>query len=234
MPIDEDLLIAYVDGELDDQARARVDAALAEDASLRQRVEAHRRLRAKLSAAFDGALSEPPPERLTQAAAAPRTSAAVINLSERRMRWSAREWGAMAASIAAGLVLGVGVMGQPAPLIAADDGALLARGALERALDAQLASDEAGLVRIGLSFRDEGGGYCRTFDLIDAQTSGLACRRQEGWNVAMIAANPQSELRTASAPAAILDAVEARIVGAPFDAEAETQARAAGWRAITN
>lgn len=228
MTISEDMLMAYADGELDDRDRAMVDAALVQDKTLRARLEAHHRLRAKLSAAFDGALAEPVPERLRQAA--PHAGAAIINLNERRPRWSAREWGAIAASLAIGLVLGVGVMRQPAPLITAESGALAAGGALAQALNRQLASDEAGAVRIGLSFRDNSGAYCRTFDLINTQTSGLACRSGDGWEVAMTAANHQTEIRTAGASAAILEAVEARIAGEPLDAEAEAQARAAGWQ----
>lgn len=228
MAISDEILMAYVDGELDAAARAEVDAALAGDAALRAKLEAQQRLRTRLSAAFDGALAERVPARLSAAAEAPRAD--VVDLAARRARrWSARDWGAMAASLAAGVVLGVGLMGAPALMIAAGEDGLMARGALARALDAQLASDEAGAVRIGLSFRDQSGGYCRTFDLIESQTSGLACRAQAGWTVAMTAANPQSEIRTAGA-GEVLAAVEARIAGEPLDAEAEVAAREAGWR----
>lgn len=230
MTISDEMLMAYADGELHGDQRDAVDAALAQDEALRARLEAHRRLNAKLSAAFDGALTEPLPARLTQAAPPPPASAVIINLSERRPRWTAREWGAMAASIAAGLVLGVGVMGRPAPMIAADSGVLVARGPLAHALDTQLASDEAGAVRIGLSFRADDGGYCRTFDLTEADTSGLACRAGDKWTLAMVAANPQTEIRTAGAPPEILAAADARMAGDPLDAESEARARDGGWR----
>jgi len=229
MNISDEMLMAYVDGELESDQRAAVDAALAQDEAVRARLAAHRRLNAKLSAAFDGALGEPVPAHLAQAASPP-ASAAIIDLSTRRPRWSAREWGAMAASIAAGLVLGVGFMGRPAPMIATESGALVARGALAHTLDAQLASDEAGAVRIGLSFRADNGAYCRTFDLTNADTSGLACRAGDGWTLAMVAANPQTEIRTAGATPEILAAVEARIVNDPLDAESEISARNNGWR----
>lgn len=229
MAISDETLMAFADGELTGEERAAVEAALAQDEMLRARLAAHQRLGVRLSAAFDGALSEPVPERLVQAA--PRAPAPVVDLAAARARkWSVREWGAMAASVAAGLVLGVGFMGRPAPLIAAESGGLVARGALAHALETQLASDAAGAVRIGLSFRDQGGAYCRTFDLTEAQTSGMACRAGEGWSVAMTAANPQSEIRTAGAGADVLAAVEARIAGDVLDAEAEARARDAGWR----
>jgi anti-sigma-K factor RskA len=231
MAISDETLMAYVDGELTDVERAALEASLAQDETLRARLEAHQRLRTKLSAAFDGALDEPVPARLRLAAEPPHTSAPVIDLAARRARlWSMREWGAMAASVAAGLVLGVGIVGRPAPMIAAESGALVARGALAQALETQLASDEAGAVRIGLSFRAEDGAYCRTFDLTQAGTSGLACRIHDGWAVAMTAANPASEVRTAGAAAEVLAAVEARMAGDPLDANAEAQARSEGWR----
>jgi len=229
MAISEETLIAYVDGELGAAERDALEAALAGDEALRARVAAHRTLRARLSIAFDGALEEPVPERLRHAAA---PGAQIVNLAERRTRaWSARDWGAMAASVAAGLVLGIGIMGRPAPMIAAESGGLTARGALARALDNQLASDEAHAVRIGLSFRTQDGGYCRTFDLIDAETSGLACRTDGSWSVAVAAAHPTTaEVRMAGAAAEVIAGVEARIAGDPLDAEAEARARDAGWR----
>lgn len=227
--ISDEMLMAYADGELEGAERDAVEAALAQDEAARARLDAHQRLKTKLSAAFDGALTEPVPARLAQAASPP-ASAAIINLSNRRPRWSAREWGAMAASIAAGLVLGVGLMGRPAPLIATDAGALVARGALAHALDTQLAADATGAVRIGLSFRSNTGGFCRSFDLIEANTSGLACRDGDGWALALVTANPQTEIRSASATPEILAAIDARIVGDPLDAESEARARNRGWR----
>ena len=229
MSVDDETLMAFADGELSGDERAAVEAALAGDEALRQKLAAHQRLRAKLSAAFDAALTEPVPARLSEAVQ-PR-GAEVVNLAERRaVKWSVREWGAMAASIAAGLVIGVGVMNTQAPLIAASDGGLEARGALAHALTSQLASDEAGAVRIGLSFRSQDGGYCRTFSVTRSDTSGLACRRGDDWSIAMTAQGGGGEVRMASAPETILSAVDAMIAGEPLDQAAEQQARDRGWR----
>lgn len=229
MSVSDEKLMAYADGELDAAERVEIEAALAHDAVLREKVEAHRQLRDRLSAAFDGALTEPVPDRL-RAAAAPRT-AEIVNLGERRAsKWSAREWGAMAASVAAGLLIGVGVMNAQAPLIAVTDSGLEARGSLAAALNTQLASDQAGAVRIGLSFRSQDGRYCRTFDLTRGETSGLACRNDDRWNVAMTARSESGgEIRTAGASEEIPAAVDAMIDGEPLDAAGERQARDAGW-----
>jgi hypothetical protein len=229
MSVDEETLMAFADGELSGDEAASVEAASAGDPALRDKLEAHRRLRAQLSAAFDGALAEPVPERLS-GAAQPR-AAEVVSLAERRaMKWSAREWGAMAASIAAGLVIGVGVMNTQAPMMAAVDGGLEARGALAQALDTQLASDEPGQVRIGLSFVSQDSNYCRTFSVTRSDTSGLACRDGDGWTIAMTAQGGGGEVRMAAAQETILAAVDSMIAGEPLDQAAEQEARAQGWR----
>ena len=51
--IDEAMLIAWVDGELDEVTRRRVDRAVADDPALAARLEQHRRLRARLAAVID-------------------------------------------------------------------------------------------------------------------------------------------------------------------------------------
>ncbi|HJT41323.1 MAG TPA: anti-sigma factor, partial [Sphingobium sp.] len=43
--IDEAMLIAWVDGELDEVTRRRVDRAVADDPALAERLAMHRRLR---------------------------------------------------------------------------------------------------------------------------------------------------------------------------------------------
>lgn len=230
MSVDEDRLMAFADGELSGAERAEVEAALAQDASLREKLAAHQRLRTQLSAAFDGALDEPVPTRLMEAAQPP--AAEVVKLSDRRAaRWSVREWGAIAASLVFGLFVGVSVMGNDAPLIDAGETGLVARGALASALDTQLASEQAGAVRIGLSFRAQDGRYCRTFDLTEVATAGLACRDVDAWNVTMTAAGAGGgEVRMAGASREILAAVDAMIAGEPLDANGEVAARDANWR----
>lgn len=232
MSIDLAKLIAYADGELSATERAEIDAALAADPALRARLEAQKALRSKLLAAFDPVLTEPVPERLTHAAEAPREPAPVVDLAERRkVRWSVREWGAIAASTVLGVVLGVGVMSAHAPMIAPHDGGMAARGALARALDTQLAADQAGAVRIGLSFERVDGGYCRTFDLTEENTSGLACREGEDWRIAVTARSASGgEVRQAGAAPEILAAVDTIIEGDVLDAEGERAARDGGWR----
>ncbi len=231
MTINDEKLMAYVDGELDPAERAEVEAAINADPALRGKMEAHRNLRARLSGTFDGALDEPVPERLLAAMAVPSPSDTNVVHLARRPNWSAREWGAMAASVAAGVLIGLSVMRGQTPMVAVTEYGLMARGALQQALDTQLAADEAGPVRIGLSFRAREGGYCRTFDLTHSDTAGLACRGDEGWKVTMTAVHDSGgEVRMAGAPTEILAAVEAMIEGDPLDVVGEARARESGWR----
>ena len=69
--IPDELLTAYVDGELEGPEHARIEQAIALDAKLAQRVARHRALRGRLRKAFDGALSEAVPQRLVNAARLP-------------------------------------------------------------------------------------------------------------------------------------------------------------------
>jgi len=231
MSVDEEKLMAFADGELTGAERAEMEAALEQDSALRERVEAHLAMRGRLSSAFDGALSEPVPQHLLEAAQKPH-QAEVVDLAARRAaKWSFREWGAMAASIALGLVIGVGTMQQSQPMFTTADNGVVARGALSQALDTQLASDQAAAVRIGLSFRNQDGDYCRTFDLTEAGASGVACREDAGWAIPLMSGSATGgEVRQAAASTAVLNAVDAMIAGEALDADAERAARDGGWR----
>ncbi|NEX94028.1 anti-sigma factor, partial [Caulobacter sp. 17J65-9] len=144
---------------------------------------------------------------------------------------------AMAACLVVGVTAGALWRGQGGALVRATDGGLTASGALDRALDRQLASEPGGVVKVGLSFRATDGGYCRTFRVEKGEgLAGLACREDGRWRVRLAAAvEPQAAqggYRTAGTetPPEVLSAVEAIIAGAPLDAAGEKTARDAGWR----
>src|SRR5205807_1410782 len=83
-------------------ARAALEAAMAADPGLAQRVARHQALRARLRAALDPVLDEPLPQRLLESvrgAAAPRPAAKVIPLKRPAApRWSWPQLGALAAA----------------------------------------------------------------------------------------------------------------------------------------
>ena len=223
---DQDIA-AYVDGELDTTARARFEAEMARDPSLADEVAAQRRLRARLAAAYDPVLAEPVPLNLTLSASAANDRPA--------RRFGLPHWGAVAASLVVGVLLGHMAAPQPQGPIAAGDGALAARGDLARALDQRLAADpDPGPIRIGLSFRASDGRYCRTFQSAGDRLAGLACRDADRWQIRTVTAwaPGKAVYRTAGAetPPEVLAAVDALIAGEALDTAAENAARARGWK----
>jgi hypothetical protein len=241
------MLMAYADGELDLVARAEIEAAIAADPEVARSVERHRALRARVQAAYSGVLDEPVPTQLASLVTPP-ISAPVVDLATRRVeraapspaapkRWVLSQRSAMAAALALGAFIGVLLLRGPAALYEESESGLVARGDLARALTWQLAGDPgAGAVRIGMSFRDRSGAYCRTFRLQhEAPLAGLACRSGEDWRLQVLAAAvPEGgELRGAAAmPMVVLQAVDITIDGEPLDAADETAARDAGWRTV--
>jgi anti-sigma factor RsiW len=252
--IPDDVVIAYVNDELEGAERARVEQAIARDAILAQRVAQQRALRERQRGALSGALNESLARRLMHARklSAPSGPAQVIDLARARAARARRteprrvpitRRGTIAASLGIGLCVGLLIeylFSGSAPT-EYRDGALLARGALERALNQELSSaaPPAGAARIGLSFRSRSGAYCRTFELEGSHAlTGLACREQAQWRIAAAVAvdanrSPASTQprRAASValPAPLQQAVNERISGEPLDAAAETLARNKGW-----
>lgn len=229
-PIGDEMLIAYLDGELDEAGMAAVDAALATDAALVDRLEAHAALATRVRASYAPVVEEPVPERL--ASLVQPAEAKVVDLAQRRRPsptyvW----WGAIAAS----LVIGVMLVGRELPLPFADPIGqdMTARGRLGRALTVQASGPGQGEVQIGLSFKARDGRYCRTF-AVD-RTAGLACRQDKTWKVEVAAQRPgapDGDFRQAGSeiPAPVLDRVDALIAGESLDADQEQAAMKAGWR----
>jgi len=246
-PTDEELG-AYVDGELDPTARVRLADAIARDPGLAARVAKLDVLNRQLRGAFKRALTEPVPDRLMAAVRAP-TSASVVQLDlaraakapSRVARRPAFEWGAIAASVIVGVVVGrVGFGPGSSEVLAIGADGVTAGPALAAALSTQLASDPRSTagVAIGLSFREKGGAYCRTFTVSDRTAlAGVACRDGDRWRIGALSEAPATSeasgsYRLAASPLdpAIRETVGARIDGEPFDAAAEERARARGWR----
>jgi len=236
MTIADEELMAYVDGELDAVASARVESAIAADPALAERVAAQQALKARLRAHFDPVLEEPLPANLrAMPSVVPRVSA------RPRRQWRWQEWSAMAATLVLGLLLGPYVMraSQPLPFISAN-GRVVAIRDLETALMHQPSgAQQAGRTAIGLSFREPDGSYCRTFAM-NPGPAGLACREWGEWVVEVLARNPRARQSSSTEayvqagttfPDAIRRAVEARIDGEPLTADEEAAATSRSWRA---
>lgn len=190
--LDEETLLAYVDGQLDPARAAEVEARLAEDPEARETVRIFRESAALLHGRFDAPLHEPIPERLlatlrdTPVNEADgrgddgRGNGKVVSLDARRrpLTFSAPTL-AMAASLA--LVVGFGGGYLTLGLSGGDpDAAILqqvldgtASGVTIRTADTQLTPMT--------TFRTGDGRYCREYEkLTERASTGIACRDADG------------------------------------------------------
>lgn len=223
----DERLIAYVDGELAAEDRARFEARMAADPVLARQVAQHRALAQQVNAAFAPVLEEPVPPQLVAAAS-------VANDRGRPRPARIGPWAAVAASLVVGLLAGR-VAWPPSASVVEEGGALTAHGALAQALDAQLAA-EPGVVKVDLTFRTADGRYCRTFESAADHLAGLACRNDGHWSARTVSAwapaGSAAGYRTAGSetPPEVLAAVDGLIAGQPLDASAERAARDRRWK----
>jgi hypothetical protein len=232
---------AFVDGELDADSAARLEGDSQADPALTARVERQRRLRDRLQARFATVLDEPVPRRL-QELLPPEAAAANVTALESarsarspRRRWALPEWGAIAAALVLGTVLGPQLFRDASLPFEHRQGSLTASGYLDAALTTQ-AGGAAGQAMIGLTFRAGNGQYCRTFDLRSGGT-GLACRRGERWIIELLegggaeAGTPEYRTAGSAITPAMLEVVTRLGAEAALTPEEEQQARAARWNA---
>ena len=236
--VEDEKFFAWLDGELPADEAARVETEVAADARLSLLAEEHRKMAAGLRGAFGEVNAQPVPERLAGVVSQGRGK--VVDLTEARERRSDRKqpslWvqmGALAATLAIGIVTGNLLTGGVSSPIGTEGGRLVASAELEEALYARLASMPADSgPRIGLTFRDKSGTICRTFE--EQATSGLACREGGDWRIRSLYQSPEgqaSDYRMASGQdPQLMEAVEASIDGEPFDARQERSAMEQGWR----
>lgn len=234
MQIDDEMLMAFVDGELDEVASARIERHAAEDPDLRRRIETQRRLRSRIAAHYAPVAEEPVPDRFRAL-----LESEVVDLSTARPKrrvWGWQNLAAIAASLVVGLFAGQSLtLGGEGPVTAEESG-LIAQGDLARALDTQLASapttDER--TRMGVSFVSTDGRMCRTFE--STALTGLACHDDGRWRLVLTApgqAPGEGEYRQAgSGSLIVLQAAQDMMAGDPLDAAAERRSRDSGWRNV--
>ncbi len=231
MNFDAQIIMAYVDGELDLVTAKRIEKAMESDLALSARVDAERRLRQLLSARFDQITTEEIPEQLSAVLTNVDTSLAGRRETKaNRFGFGPAQWAAVAASLAIGLVLGQ-TSDRHTGQVTSDNGALVAQAGLKDSLDTQLASAQSpdAPVRIGLTFRDKSGAICRTFE--SEPFAGLACRQGEDWQLRQtVSETSQSAAYRQANSAAIAEAAAAIMAGDAFDADAERNAKTSGWK----
>jgi anti-sigma factor RsiW len=239
---DDARLRAYLRGELGAAEMDAVDAALADDPHLADRLlqlaeaddDREDRVTEQVRFAFAPIEAMPVPAAMTAAVdrAEPGQSNVVdfaaAATARRLPRWGWPQVGAMAASLAIGVFVGQGIMaGRGAPatalVVASANGANVTApvaAMLDKAASGtpqQLAGLGAGQVVI--TFRDGDGQLCRQFQIAGdaATTDAISCRVDGSWTVEALGVRAAAGdgMRTASGDAApsVLAAVDAMIVG---------------------
>ena len=242
---DDAQIHAHVDGELDAERAAQLEADCLVDSALAGRVAQQRHLRTLLATTFDPVLQETVPERLQAALRGPSAGAATVPIgiarSARRPAWTAREWSALAATLVLGVLAGAMAL-RPfggTPFRDSHQG-LLASGSLEDALTSRIAGDsEQGLrTAIIASFMDGTGRICRAFRQ-ESGTAGLACQHGGRWRIEALSSTsaspgdePQYRQAGSALPPAIVSAMEELHTGDPLTAEQERQLRDRHWQGL--
>lgn len=233
--IDEETIFAFIDGELDGEERSRIAALIDADPALRAMVAEHRALAGRLQSEFATLVEAPvPPALLAQVAAGGdvRSLAAARHAREqRRTIWTMPQWGALAATLVAGVIVGAAFSGGREGPVTEQGGRLLASGRLEHALNTQLASTQGAnpTIRIGLTFKNQGGALCRSFS--GAVADGVACHEGKGWQLQGLVGHgsrPAGAYRMAASPGTA-EFVDRLIDGEALDQAQERAALAANW-----
>lgn len=232
--INEEMLLAWCDNELDEVNRRRVDRAMTRDPELEARIAAHRQLRDALVSHFAPIVDEGVPERFTalmKEGAEPVTTTA--SEQPKSTRWAG--W-AISSGVAISLLLGMAIgrlssrSGEDG--VAVRGGQMVARGAIAKALDSQLSSTQGGrAVQVRMSFQRRGGGWCRTFN--SAAMEGVACRDGARWRVEQVvpgSLGSGGSQKPVSADTRIVATVRSLIAGSPADTAQEARARDSRWR----
>jgi len=254
MTLNDDVLSAYLDGELSADEMARVAAALANDPAAQARLAAFRRVQALVGAADVKALA-PAPASLAEALRAAPVGGKARGGWFDGMRAAAEALFALprpALAAFALLLVGVGALAFAVARFVPDDGGALliaandvsARSALSGALD-RVASGEGvdavgGHITLVATFRDGDGRYCREYDYGaaapgTARVTGIACRADGAWRVDVAVLTRGEAALAGYVPAsdeahrAVETLVRTREMGAPVSAADEAQAIARGW-----
>lgn len=240
MTFDEETIVAYADGECDAMTAKRIEKAMASDRILSDRIARQQALRNRLAAHYDPVVEDPVPDRLTTLLTASMESNVDTSFANRkadhdrkkviRRGFGIAQWSAMAATLALGIVVGqfgLGLNGSP---IAQHNDTLIASGALETALETQLASaqSDGNSYRIGLTFRSKADQICRSFD--GKTVSGIACKANDHWRLEnTIPGKATSEYRQASS-SEINARAAVMMDDTPVDADTERKLMENGWK----
>src|SRR5687768_15324806 len=131
--IEEEEFFAWLDGELESEAAARVAAIVEASPELSAKAAEHRALGQNLRGAFAPVMDKPAPPRFAEAEVVDPAEQRAVH--DRRAGWfGVPQWAAMAATLALGLAVGLLVDLRPDAPIESRDGTIIAAAALDQAL----------------------------------------------------------------------------------------------------
>jgi hypothetical protein len=228
--LNDELLCAYMDGELDPEMRVRVEQALLDDAGARVRLERMRAADERLKAEIP-LQAVRPNDPLSERILHDGPIGPVVSTRKRGRVGLGAALTAFAAGvggIVVGFVLARSQESKVVPVVAsvASPSTSLSGASSSQLLIATLENGESGKavvegersVQIILTFAADDGRYCRTFGARDASASaeGVACRTNGQWQVIAWdgTADPGEGFRAAGA-SELLDDVMDRLGGSP-------------------
>jgi hypothetical protein len=221
--LNDELLSAYLDGELDQFTRTAVSALLAGSPEARARLDALRIADATLKAAL-------PLEPAPAGAMAILQSGKVLAFPTRAKRTRAAIAASAMAAAAALAIVAIPSLSPNATTPARGPG--LARDALAQALEARPSGAAEHGVRIVASLQAADGRFCREYERTNGTRieQGLACRSADGWAmVASHSAPAATGYQTAGADGAIDEAID-KLDAAALEPNEEALLLARKWR----
>lgn len=261
MSISDETLMAYVDGELDANARAEVEEYLASSPDGRERLEVFQATGRGLSELFEQPMREPVPQRLLDAVIA---SDNVVPFGAVRRHKSTRTQSYWPAALAACLTVlaaggsaywyghSAGKLDRNFGVEVAADGRRVASKALAAVLDgtpagvdakASISEQQAKITPV-FTFAKEDKSYCRQYTIAAGHSEaigGVACRSADGqWQVEAQATFDPAPNRTGQiapaggdgGPPEVEAAVDQMIAGDVLKPEVEAALIARGWHTV--
>lgn len=233
---DDETLMAFADGELDEAQSLALEEALAEDEALAERLAVFFDSRRLVGDALKPLIDEPVPDalaasvrRMVQAAESNETPQDNVVALPVRPQPQARAWlMPIAASLVAVITGVIGfTLGRIAPSTV-DSGTEVAAALDREASGRDVALGAAGTrLHIVATFRDERGDLCREYRLTQpgSSTQTVACRQDGVWATRLALTTPQTDGYMPASAQETVDAYLASIqAGAPLSAEEERKA----------
>jgi anti-sigma factor RsiW len=251
---DDETLMAFADGELDEETAAAVEKAIGTNEALARRVALFVQTRVDVKEALRPLVEEPVPERLSQSVlrmideakrhsvpsdeseALPRVVA--LKANDSREPSPQRSWiMPLAASLVAiacgigGYLVGIGNQDPQNGLQVAGLNSSALTEALRRLPSGEevVLADSNDRIRVVASFWDESGAFCREFEVDSSNRSTLvsvACLSGDAWAVNFAVATPVSD--GGYAPASSTEALDAYLAASgahePLSREDEADA----------